>query len=73
MRYETVFELGETKAVLTLEDAYEAVEVWVNGEYAGMKIAPPYRFDLSGIVRNDKNDLRIEVTTPSTGKYQHEV
>jgi hypothetical protein len=72
MRYETVFELGETgKAVLTLEDAYEAVEVWVNGEYAGMKIAPPYRFDLSGIVRNDKNDLRIEVTNTLDRKVRN--
>jgi hypothetical protein len=62
MRYETTFEIKTGKtAVLVLEDAYEGVEVWVNGQNAGIQIAPPYRFDISGLVRDGVNRLRIEV------------
>lgn len=72
IRYETSFELESSKnATLTLEDAYEGVEVWVNGECAGMKIAPPYRFDISDLVQSGKNDLRIEVTNTLDRKVRN--
>jgi len=72
IRYETTFELEDAnKAVLVLQDAYEAAEVWVNGEYAGMKIAPPYRFDISGLIRTGINDLRIEVTNTLDRKVRN--
>jgi len=62
MRYETTFNIKTGKAaVLVLEDAYEGVEVWVNGENAGIQIAPPYRFDISSLVKDGENHLRIEV------------
>ena len=56
---------------MVLQDAYEAAEVWVNGEYAGMKIAPPYRFDISGLIRTGINDLRIEVTNTLDRKVRN--
>lgn len=64
MRYEKHIELVEPaqkQAVLTIEDAYEGVEVWVNDQYAGMKICPPYAFDVSGLFRQGQNTLKIEV------------
>ncbi len=62
IRYETIFDLktGST-ATLELEDAYEGVEVWVNGKNAGIKIAPPYLFDISKLVKDGTNSLKIEV------------
>ena len=64
LRYETEFEAGAAaSAVLAIKDAYDAVEVWVNGHPAGMRICPPYRFDLGNQVKEGKNTLRIEVAT----------
>ncbi|MHB9034552.1 MAG: glycosyl hydrolase family 2 protein [Anaerolineae bacterium] len=60
--YETEFD-GADGSLLKIADAYEGVEVWCNGVYAGMRIAPPYTFDLSKAVKPGKNKLRIEVAT----------
>ena len=64
LRYETEFEAGEAaNIVLDLSDVYEAAEVWVNNRPAGMRICPPYRFDLADLAQPGKNTLRIEVAT----------
>ncbi|MFZ0732768.1 MAG: glycosyl hydrolase [Candidatus Sulfotelmatobacter sp.] len=39
----------------------EAAEVYVNGERAGVVWHPPYRIDLSSLVKPGKNELRIVV------------
>jgi len=64
MRYEKQVDLSggiRSFAVLTIEEAYEGVEVWVNGENAGMKICPPYVFDITGLLKTGANTIRIEV------------
>lgn len=65
IRYENSFELKEAKDVcfLCAEDAYESLELWVNGAYAGERICPPYRFDVSKLVREGKNEIRFECRT----------
>ena len=63
VRYEASFTSSEGAHELELENAYESAEVWVNGEYAGERICPPYRFDLTGLCREGENTLRIEVRT----------
>lgn len=64
IRYETTMECsGCGRSTLELEDCYEAAEVWVNDAYAGMKIAPPYRFDTTGLMQSGQNHIRIEVRT----------
>ena len=62
VRYETTFTL-DTPAALRLEitDAAEGVEVFLNGESAGIQIAPPFAYDLAG--RTGENILAIEVAT----------
>lgn len=64
--YEGTFDFdgqaGE-QAVLSIDNAYEGVEVWVNDIYAGMRICPPYTFDISKAVKAGENSLRIEVAT----------
>ncbi|MFC5630841.1 MULTISPECIES: hypothetical protein [Streptococcus] len=42
--------------------SYEAAEVFINGQSAGVKISPSYRFDTTGLFKDGENDLRIEVT-----------
>ena len=64
LRYETAFEAPPAaSAVLDLNDVYDAAEVWVNGQHAGMRICPPYRFNLGNLVQPGVNTLRIEVAT----------
>ena len=46
---------------LEIEDAQEGVEVFLNGESAGIQIAPPFRWDLCGWA--GENRLRVEVAT----------
>ncbi|MGN1193118.1 MAG: hypothetical protein ACI4S0_10675 [Dorea sp.] len=62
--YETTFELeGAERVKLTITEAEEAVEVFVNGKSAGIEILSPFEFDISKWCHPGKNDLRIEVAT----------
>ena len=60
--YETTFD-GADGSLLEIADAYEGVEVWCNGQYVGMRITPPFVFDLTQAVVPGENALRIEVAT----------
>ena len=62
--YETRFTLGKvSRALLEITDAHEGIEVFVNGENAGIEILPPYLFDITRLVKPGENTLRIEVAT----------
>ena len=63
-RYETAFPgtAGQT-VLLEIEDAAEGVEVFLNGTSLGIQIVPPFRYDLSGLIRTGENRLAIEVAT----------
>ncbi|WP_140398054.1 glycosyl hydrolase [Lachnoclostridium sp. An169] len=74
MRYETdieILEPGESQTLIHLEDAYEGVEVWINDQYVGMKICPPYTFDISKAVKPGYNSLRIEVANTLANHVRH--
>lgn len=61
-RYERSFELdAAADLTLELEDAYEMVEVFVDGEPVGVRIAPPYRMSL-GTLDSGEHALAIDVT-----------
>ncbi|MGN1022759.1 MAG: hypothetical protein ACI4OJ_04605, partial [Lachnospiraceae bacterium] len=64
-RYETSFDKPDHARRITLEitDAAEGVEVFVNGKSAGIQIIPPFRYDLTTLVRDGRNDLAVEVAT----------
>ncbi len=61
LRYESRFEADAGDAVLDLGAVYETAEVWVNGKPAGMRVAPPYRFELKGLLKDGENTLIAEV------------
>ena len=48
---------------MTISDAYEGVEVFVNGISAGVQVVPTYRFDISELVKEGDNVITIEVST----------
>ena len=68
VRYEKEFTAEEKdgalrKTVLEITDAYEGVEVFVNGQSLGIQIVPSYRYDLTPALVPGKNSIRIEVAT----------
>lgn len=62
--YESTFDYdGDTANVaIDLGMVYETAEVFVNGYFAGVRLAPPYRFDISNLISRGNNKLRIEIT-----------
>lgn len=64
IRYNNEFVVKEPKkTVLVITDAYEGVEVFVNGVSAGIQIVPTYRFDISELIKLGNNHISIEVST----------
>lgn len=66
IRYTTTFDLSETvydRCLLRMERAGETVSLTVNGQPVGMRIVPPYVFDITEAVKKGENALEIEVTT----------
>lgn len=61
IRYETHFP-GKAQ-MLEIADAYEGVEVFVNGSSAGLQVVPPFCFDLRDLTTDGENTLTIEVAT----------
>jgi hypothetical protein len=49
------------KVVIDLGDFTAMAKVTVNGEYAGGLWTPPHQLDISDLVREGKNELKIEV------------
>lgn len=63
-RYELEFNLNTPcdTAEVVLPQAFEFAEVWISGAHAGARIAPPYRFDISGLRVPGNNRIAVEVT-----------
>lgn len=62
--YETEFaKPAAERIILEITDAGEDVEVFVNGESAGIQVLPPFWFDITNLLQEGKNTLRIEVAT----------
>lgn len=74
IRYEINFQLDENcpeDFALNLGRVYEVAEVWVNDQYIGSSIAPPYVFSLSKELVKGENNLIIEVTN-NLGRQQQD-
>jgi hypothetical protein len=50
-----------TRAVLDLGEVLPMAEIIVNGESAGILWCPPFRLDLTGRLREGRNELRVAV------------
>ncbi|MDD6261676.1 MAG: hypothetical protein PUA83_01130 [Clostridiales bacterium] len=62
MTYTAEFSGCEDAKLLSLGFVGETVQVNLNGRDLGTRIAPPYRFDVSGLL-SEKNTLVARVTT----------
>ena len=60
VEYSGSFSIDGEYRWLDLGEVGETAELWMNGQYIGAKIAPPYRFDISSALLKGKNSLRIK-------------
>jgi len=71
--YQRDFELaeppGKGRLVLDLGDVAATAQVRVNGALAGVLITPPWRVDVTKLVRPGKNNLLIEVANTLANHY----
>lgn len=63
IRYETEITIKSKHALLQITDAYEGVELFVNGTSCGIQVIPTFRFDISNYLKEGKNLITIEVAT----------
>ncbi len=64
VRYENQINIRNIiPTILVVTDAYEGVEVFVNGKSAGVQVTPTYRFDITELLKTGKNEIVIEVST----------
>lgn len=65
IRYDNTFrtEQNSGKFYLEITDAYEGVEVFVNGKSCQIQILPPFFYDITENVNVGTNQIRIEVAT----------
>lgn len=66
IRYENGFTLEsvpEGRLFLDLGSVAFTAKVWINGNYAGGAWTAPWRTEITGLVREGRNDLKIEVAT----------
>lgn len=54
---------GGKSAYLEFENVGENAELFVNGKSCGMKVCPPYRFDVTDCVKVGANQVKLEVYT----------
>ncbi|MBN1777061.1 MAG: hypothetical protein JW811_02975 [Clostridiales bacterium] len=68
VRYETVADLPQGCAAVDLGECAGAAELWVDGHYAGTRLAPPYTFRFPP-QKTGAHAIRAEVT--NTAFYAH--
>jgi hypothetical protein len=66
LRYDIDFEYagdpGLASLALDLGEVFETASVALNGIEAGVRICPPYRFEVAGLLRKGRNSLSVSVT-----------
>jgi len=60
---------AQDSAILDLGTVFHMARVWINGTDAGMRLWPPYRFDISKILRPGKNRIRVRVGNLLNNSY----
>ncbi|MBO5219318.1 MAG: hypothetical protein J6C52_07805, partial [Clostridia bacterium] len=51
---------------LDLGEVGETAEVYLNGKCAGVRLVPPYRFDLTELAKDGENTLEVIVANTCT-------
>lgn len=63
--YSTAFSLSMKRNAayrLSLGNVYFTAEIWINGQYAGKRLWPPYELEVTHLLKDGENTLRVKVT-----------
>jgi hypothetical protein len=71
LTYRRTMHIAATGAPIALDlgEVGEIAELRVNGKTAGVRFAPPYRFDITTLVRGGSNDIEVAVTNTAQAKW----
>ena len=72
MRYTFTMQVGQNYANATLDlgRVGQTAKVWVNGAYAGIRIAAPYTFRVADLLQEGENTVTVEVANTLVGKVR---
>ena len=70
IRYTATAELGKAPKVLDLGEVGVTASLTVNGKDCGMKICPPYRFDISKAAVSGENEIVVTVANTYVQREQ---
>ncbi|MBQ4590457.1 MAG: glycosyl transferase family 2 [Clostridia bacterium] len=62
IRYTCTFDRPADVCGIDLGEVGQTSHLWLNGEDLGVRVCPPYRYDLSKALRDGSNELVIEVS-----------
>jgi len=62
IRYTCTFDRPADICGIDLGEVGQTSHLWLNGEDLGIRVCPPYRYDLSKALRDGANELVIEVS-----------
>jgi hypothetical protein len=70
--YTATFDLDREfgSLILNLRDVRDAAEVFLNGQPAGKRLWAPYRFEIAGLAKPGRNEIRIDVRNNMTNLIQ---
>ena len=54
---------------LDLGDLVSSAELWINGKSAGIKVAPPWKFDISTLVKQGENQVEVLLYNTIANNY----
>ena len=57
------------KVYLNLEQVVSTAEVWINKQKAGLKLTPPWRFDITEYIREGDNQIEILLYNTAANYY----
>jgi hypothetical protein len=71
--YETTVDLQpkhvECRSTLDLGEVNSTAELWVNGKHAGIRLAQPYRYQITDLLQEGKNRLEVKVHNTLANHY----
>ena len=72
MRYTFTLALDQVPANATLDlgRVGQTAKVFVNGQYAGIRIATPYAFPIASLLQAGENTITVEVANTLVGKHR---
>jgi hypothetical protein len=70
-RYTRTIQVDDPRGLaIDLGEVGEIAELRVNGKPAGVRIAPPYRWDLAPLAHSGENTIEIDVTNTAQARWK---